>query len=142
MDRRATARSRAPASDTTPARSYAEGDLSAVRHEAIAHARGAGLSAERCTDVAIVVSELVTNSIVHGGGAGTIRSWTEGDAVIHEVSDAGRVGDQDVPDRLPPTDQPGGRGLWLVEHLSDRVHRHTTAQGTTTTVTLGPRTPA
>jgi anti-sigma regulatory factor (Ser/Thr protein kinase) len=108
----------------------------------IAHAREAGLSADRCTDVAIVVSELVTNSIVHGGGSGTIRSWTEGDAVVHAVHDAGMVSDGDVPQDLPSPEQAGGRGLWLVEHLSDRVERQTSPEGTTTTVTLGPRDPA
>lgn len=122
-----------------PARHFGGDDLGAVRHEVIAHARAAGLSPDRSTDVAIVVSELITNSVVHGGGKGTIRSWTDGDAVVHEVHDAGRVEAGDVPTELPPADQPGGRGLWLVAHLSDRVERRNGADGTTTTVHLRPR---
>jgi anti-sigma regulatory factor (Ser/Thr protein kinase) len=142
MDRRTEVGDPTGTTRPGPHRPYTEDDLSAVRHEVVAHARAAGFSAERCTDVAIVVSELITNSVVHGGGAGSIRSWTHGDAVVHEVSDAGTVVDGDVPAALPPADHPGGRGLWLVDHLSDRVQRRSTPTGTTTTVTLGPRPPA
>jgi anti-sigma regulatory factor (Ser/Thr protein kinase) len=121
------------------ARWFDGSDLPDVRRAAIAHAAAHGLSAARCTDVAIVVSELVTNAVVHGGGRGTIASWTEGACVVHEIRDGGTFRTEDAGRRLPPPDQPGGRGLWLVARLSDVVERESTPNGTVTRVTLGPR---
>jgi anti-sigma regulatory factor (Ser/Thr protein kinase) len=116
-----------------------EGDLPAVRRDAVAHAVAHGLSAARCTDVAIVVSELATNSILHGGGRGTIATWTDGPCVVHEIHDQGYFETYGAGTYLPPPDQPGGRGLWMVAQLSDHVDRRSVPSGTTTRVTLGPR---
>jgi anti-sigma regulatory factor (Ser/Thr protein kinase) len=120
-------------------RRFDESDLPDLRRAAVAHAAAHGLSAARCTDVAIVVSELVTNAVVHGGGRGTIASWTEGACVVHEIRDGGTFRTEDAGRRLPPPDQPGGRGLWLVARLSDVVERESTPDGTITRVKLGPR---
>ena len=57
----------------------------------------------------------------HGGGRGTLRLWREPDALVAEVSDAGRL-DQPLAGRERPlAGQPGGRGLWLVNQLCDLV---------------------
>jgi anti-sigma regulatory factor (Ser/Thr protein kinase) len=113
-------------------------DIATIRRRAVAHAQACGFGAERCTDIALVVSELVTNSIVHGGGGGTLRTWMEGDRVVHEVTDGGHIADPAAGARLPPGDQASGRGLWLVDHLADEVQRLSTPSGTVTRVALGP----
>jgi anti-sigma regulatory factor (Ser/Thr protein kinase) len=115
-----------------------DADIAAIRRRVVAHAQAWGFGAERCTDVALVVSELITNSIVHGGGGGTLRTWVEDGRVIHEVTDRGYIADPAAGARLPPDDQAHGRGLWLVDHLSDEVQRRSTPAGTTTRVILGP----
>jgi anti-sigma regulatory factor (Ser/Thr protein kinase) len=120
-----------------PAVPFGRDDLPAMRWAVESHAVAAGLRAQRCADVAIVVSELATNSVRHAGGGGSLRSWTEGDRVVHEVRDTGWFVDPTAGSRLPPSDQPGGRGLWLVHCLSDLVQLRTSAAGTTIRVTLG-----
>lgn len=126
--------------DGAARRTFGQDDLGVIRREVVAHAAAHGLTAARCTDVAIVVSELATNSIQHGGGGGTLASWTLGRSVVHEVHDGGHITDPAPGSILPPPDQAGGRGLWLVNQISDRVERDSTALGGTTTwVSLGPR---
>jgi anti-sigma regulatory factor (Ser/Thr protein kinase) len=81
------------------------------------------LSEERLDEVRLLVSELVTNAVIHG----TRRA---GDALDLDV----RIGARDIrvevhnpgpgftpgPDRdVPPTDR-GGRGLLLVRRIADR----------------------
>jgi serine/threonine-protein kinase RsbW len=86
--------------------------------------------AER-SDLLLVVSELCSNAVRHASGAPgalALRAWAEGDAVVVEVEDDGagfelvdRHGD-DLPD--PSAEQ--GRGLYVVEALTDdmSVRRH------------------
>ncbi|GAA2149300.1 ATP-binding protein [Glycomyces algeriensis] len=52
-----------------------------------------GLSGNRLIDLEIAVTELVTNSVLHGGGSGLLRIWTEHDQLVCEVSDAGHISD-------------------------------------------------
>src|SRR4051794_27464148 len=60
---------------------------SAARH-AIEH-RFAELGPDRLADLALVVSELVTNAVVHGRGTITLKLQHDGDAVRGEVIDEG-----------------------------------------------------
>jgi anti-sigma regulatory factor (Ser/Thr protein kinase) len=81
-----------------------------------------GIGHARAHDLVLAVCEIATNSVVHGGGAGVLRMWREGGAVVCEVRDAGRgIGDQRAGHRRPDPDDPGGRGLWLAHQLADRV---------------------
>jgi len=90
-----------------------------------------GLTAERASDVALAASEALSNSVRHGGGRGRLRAWTEGSHLALEVRDRGLVEDPLVG-RLPVgPDSPGGRGLWLVNQLSDLVQLRTACTGTT-----------
>lgn len=70
--------------------------------------------------VRLVVSELVSNAVMHGTGAIAVTLATEPDGVRVSVSDDGagflRSGDP----AMPPPDAPGGRGLALVSRLSAR----------------------
>jgi len=81
--------------------------------------------AER-SDLLLVVSELCSNAVRHASGAPgalVLRAWAEGDDVAVEVEDDGagfeleNRYDDEVPD--PTSEQ--GRGLYVVEALTDVV---------------------
>ncbi|MGW3962591.1 anti-sigma factor RsbA family regulatory protein [Amycolatopsis sp. NPDC005003] len=106
-------------------------DLAAAR--ALAHVRAAacGLGADQVADVEVVVTELLSNSIEHGSGSGTVRFWGGGGEFVCEVHDRGRLTDP-LAGRHPATPyQPRGRGLLLVNHLADLVRLHADDDGTT-----------
>jgi anti-sigma regulatory factor (Ser/Thr protein kinase) len=66
-------------------------------------------------DAALMVSELVTNAVVHGVGAISLRIDVEADAVRIEVADEGNVA-------LAPSPEAGAHGGWglrIVEQLAD-----------------------
>ncbi|WP_199434998.1 anti-sigma factor RsbA family regulatory protein [Qaidamihabitans albus] len=107
------------------------GGLARARAFAAGKAAELGLSRERFDDLALIVGELCGNSVQHGGGRGTLRVWPEGDQVICQVEDAGRLDDPLAGRRPAALDSPGGRGLLLVNHLADLVRVHTTPSGTT-----------
>lgn len=84
-----------------------------------ARARLAGVDPERVEDCLLVVSELVTNAIRHGGGLVALEVVASPDAIHVSV--------QDHNDRLPTPCQPsgsflpGGYGLHLVRRLARDV---------------------
>jgi anti-sigma regulatory factor (Ser/Thr protein kinase) len=94
------------------------------------YGRNAGLSADRLIDLEIAVTELVTNSVLHGGGSALLRIWTEEDLLVCEVSDAGHITDLLVG-RRPVEDYSQGGGLLLVNHVVDLLRMHTGPDGTT-----------
>ena len=47
--------------------------------------------ATRRDDLLLAVNELATNSVRHGGGEGVLRAWHDGDSLVCEVSDRGRI---------------------------------------------------
>ncbi|MFD6556151.1 anti-sigma factor RsbA family regulatory protein [Streptomyces sp. NPDC058398] len=111
--------------------------LPVARDFALAEARGRGMTAARLHDLNLVVAELTTNSVVHGGGSGTLRVWAESEQIVCEAQDEGRLTDP-LAGRYPVRpDQIGGRGLFLVHFLSDLVRMHTDASGTTVRSYIG-----
>jgi anti-sigma regulatory factor (Ser/Thr protein kinase) len=98
---------------------FGDGPLEALRWLVARAAADAGLDETRAADLVLAVHELATNTVRHGGGRGTLRIWHEPDALICEVSDAGRLDQPLVGRERPLAGQPGGRGLWLVNQLSD-----------------------
>jgi anti-sigma regulatory factor (Ser/Thr protein kinase) len=99
--------------------SFGDGPLEALRWLVGRAAAEAKLDALRAADFVLAVHELATNTVRHGGGRGTMRLWREPEALVCEVSDAGRL-DQPLAGRERPlTGQPGGRGLWIVNQLCD-----------------------
>jgi len=66
-------------------------------------------------EASILVSELVTNAVNHGGGCLELRVQAHGDQVTVSAADGSSV----VPRRRRPDDA-GGRGLELIEALSAR----------------------
>ncbi|GGY13435.1 sensor histidine kinase [Streptomyces djakartensis] len=105
--------------------------LSQARHVAVGEGSRHGLTGVKLDDLALAVAELTTNSVVHGGGSGVMRVWTEDGHVVCEVRDQGRLVDLLAGRRPVPRGQRGGRGLLLVNLISDLVRVHTGADGTT-----------
>lgn len=125
-----------PLPDPDPAqirsrRSFRLPDLTTLRTEVDTQARALGLPATRATDLVLVVNELATNSIRHGGGDGTLRLWREHDELVCEVRDAGLIDDPLIGRRRPRLDRPGGAGLWLSNQLCDLVQIRSTRESGT-----------
>jgi anti-sigma regulatory factor (Ser/Thr protein kinase) len=106
-----------------------------ARQFASDHATRLGLDSDHA-ELKLIVDELTANSVVHGGGTGTLRVWAECGYLVCEVRDAGHFMDP-LAGRQPaaPT-RTDGRGLVLVTYLSDLVQQHTCPQGTLTRVYL------
>lgn len=96
-------------------------ELSEVRGRVAGAAERAGLDRRGVADLVTAASELAANSIMHGGGTGTLRLWCEGDDLLTEVEDRGRIEEPLVGRLRPGVAQEGGRGLWLANQLCDLV---------------------
>ncbi|MEU9152304.1 sensor histidine kinase [Streptomyces sp. NPDC048417] len=113
------------------------GSLPTARHFATAEAARLGLTGVRLHDLALITAELTTNSVVHGGGSGTLWVWGEGEYVVCEVADKGHLTDPLAGRRPAAGDQRGGRGLLLVNLVADLVRVHTGTAGTTIRCLVG-----
>lgn len=109
---------------------FGPADLDAVRLHVHAFASEAGLTAEQVDDLTTALFELATNSVKHGGGGGTLRSWLDPVSVVFEVLDLGHIDDPLVGRRMPPLEATGGRGVWLANQLVDLVQLRSTSAGT------------
>jgi anti-sigma regulatory factor (Ser/Thr protein kinase) len=113
-------------------------DLGDARRFVTQLARTREIDADRVDGLVLAVDELVTNSLRHGGGRGTLRVWREGDEVVCEVADSGTISDPLVGRIRPPFDQPGGRGLWIANHFCDLLQIRSSSAGTVVRCRLGP----
>jgi anti-sigma regulatory factor (Ser/Thr protein kinase) len=111
--------------------------LSEARMFVSARAERAGLPADRISDLVLAVSELASNSVLHGGGGGTVRVWREPSAFVCEVRDAGRLSEPLVGRERPDTSYGAGRGLWLVNQLCDLVQLRSLPGGCVARVHMG-----
>jgi anti-sigma regulatory factor (Ser/Thr protein kinase) len=105
-------------------------ELSQVRKRVAAAGEQAGMDAGTVADLVTAASELAANSVMHGGGAGTLRLWRENGTLLVEVEDEGRVEEQLVGRLRPGIAQEGGRGLWLANQLCDLVQIRSGPTGT------------
>jgi anti-sigma regulatory factor (Ser/Thr protein kinase) len=104
--------------------------LAGLRRLVAARGTGAGLPAGRVDDLVLAASEMGANSLVHGGGRGTLRVWDDGTSVVCEIRDTGRLVDPWAGRTRPPTTETGGRGLWLANQLCDLVQIRSDDRGT------------
>lgn len=119
-----------------PVLAFHAASLTGTRHRAVEFARRAGMTGDRLIDLELLVGEIIANSVVHGGGTGTLAIWVDGTRLCCQVRDAGHITDP-LAGRLPPqTFQFGGRGLLLVNQLADLVRLHTGVRGTAMQVEL------
>ena len=104
-------------------------DLHAVRERVARLAAAFRLDEDRATDLVLATDEIASNSIRHGGGRGRLRVWPEGDVLISEVRDDGRIADPLVGRIRPAPTGEGGIGLWLATQLCDLVQVRTFPTG-------------
>jgi anti-sigma regulatory factor (Ser/Thr protein kinase) len=88
-----------------------------------------GLTPPRRDDLVFVANEVATNSLVHGGGHGTLRIWPTEKTVVCEILDQGRIADPLAGRRRPSLEDGGGLGLWLANQLCDLVQMRSFSQG-------------
>jgi anti-sigma regulatory factor (Ser/Thr protein kinase) len=105
-------------------------ELGEVRRRVATAAERAGLDPRAVADLVTAASELAANSVMHGGGGGALRLWCEGDELLVEVEDDGRIEEPLVGRLRPVISQEGGRGLWLANQLCDLVQIRSDARGT------------
>jgi anti-sigma regulatory factor (Ser/Thr protein kinase) len=99
----------------------AEG-LYALRATVAAHTERLGVVEEQAEAVLIVASELATNAVRHGGGAGRLRLWLRDGTLYCRVNDAGvGIVDARVGTTAPDLVGSGGRGMWICRQLCDEV---------------------
>ncbi|MGW3118597.1 anti-sigma factor RsbA family regulatory protein [Streptomyces sp. NPDC001107] len=122
-----------PVPDVPPVLSFRfdADSVSEARHLAVDEGVRLGLPYDRVEDLALATAELVTNSVVHGGGSGALGVWGEGGYVVCDVRDRGHLSDPLAGRRPVPRDQRGGRGLLMVNLVADLVRVHTGPGGTT-----------
>lgn len=110
---------------------FGRGALPDIRRRVAAAGEGARLSSARASDLVSAASELAANSLVHGGGRGTIGIWGEDGDLVVEVEDAGAIEEPLVGRLRPLPTQDGGRGVWIANQLCDLVQIRSGAGGTT-----------
>ncbi|HKW08482.1 MAG TPA: anti-sigma factor RsbA family regulatory protein [Candidatus Dormibacteraeota bacterium] len=104
--------------------------LLSLRGHVARQAIAAGLRAESATEFVTAVNEVATNSVLHGGGGGTLRVWRPLGSVVCEVLDTGHYPSQ-LADRSRPGEDAGDpRGLWVANQLCDLVQVRSLAGGT------------
>jgi anti-sigma regulatory factor (Ser/Thr protein kinase) len=105
-------------------------ELGEVRERVAAASRRTGLCSREVADLVTAASELAANSVIHGGGGGTLRLWSEGGTLLTEVEDRGLIEDPLVGRLRPAITQDSGRGLWLANQLCDLVQIRSGEGGT------------
>ncbi len=101
-----------------------------------------GTSASVIADIAISVSELVNNAVVHGNkaspdGVVTVSMRREGDTVTIDVADEGTgFNPAEIDDPLKEENllKEVGRGIFIVEQLMDKVDIAVSKRGTTISI--------
>lgn len=105
-------------------------NLLSMRGEVARQGLSFGLGTERATRLVTAVNEVATNSILHGGGRGTLRVWRDRNALVCEVRDRGMYG-LPLGDRTKPgAGLADSRGLWLANQLCDLVQIRSVPDGT------------
>ena len=120
----------APVPSQASSLGFDAGSLARLRSFVMARASTLGLTAERADDLVLAANEIVTNSLVHGGGCGTVQLWREPDNVVCEVRDRGTITDPLAGRARPTPLSERHRGLWLANQLCELVQIRSTSSGT------------
>jgi anti-sigma regulatory factor (Ser/Thr protein kinase) len=121
---------------------YDRRSVDEVRAAVAARGAAAGLDAARAGDLVLAASEAAANSVRHGGGTGVLRMWEDGDTLICEVKDRGRVVDPLAGRRKPAPDQPSGWGLYIAHQVCDLVQLRSDDGGTIVRLHMAAAQPA
>jgi anti-sigma regulatory factor (Ser/Thr protein kinase) len=94
------------------------------------HGLEAGFDLARVDGLVLAVCELVSNSIEHGAGYGTLSWWIRPGRVVAQIHDTGQMSTTTPGLCRPAVRSARGRGVWLARQLSDVLHLWTTVEGT------------
>ncbi|GAA4910839.1 anti-sigma regulatory factor (Ser/Thr protein kinase) [Actinomycetospora succinea] len=108
-----------------------------IRRETHRRGEEAGLDDDQVDGLVLAVGELVSNSIEHGPGHGTLSWWSRPGRLIAQISDPGRMTTTTPGLRCPETRSVRGRGVWLARQLTDVLHLWTGAAGTHVRLEIG-----
>ncbi|WP_425455346.1 ATP-binding protein [Allorhizocola rhizosphaerae] len=89
--------------------------LSAMRTSVAAHAADLGVRGDRLKGFVLAITELATNAIRHGGGAGDLTLWQQATKLCCRVTNRRPARTLAIPRQRPPLDTVGGRrrpGCW------------------------------
>ncbi len=111
-------------------------NLVSLRSAVAAHGSALGLPGTRVNDLVLVAHELASNAVRHGGGSGRLRVWRVDGSVYCEVTDMGGGFLYHPPERMPSVNATGGRGLWIIAKLADRIRVESGGDGTVTLIEL------
>ncbi|NMO88351.1 ATP-binding protein [Actinomycetospora sp. TBRC 11914] len=119
--------------------SFANGTatLRGIRAWTKRHGLEAGLDPERTEGLVLAVCELVSNSIEHGAGHGTLSWWVRPGRVVAQIDDPGQMSTTTPGLRRPDVLSVRGRGVWMARQLCDLVHLWTTVGGTHARLEIG-----
>jgi anti-sigma regulatory factor (Ser/Thr protein kinase) len=115
---------------------FGPNELAELRRLVLQFALDAGLNETKTADAVLAVHEMAANSVLHGGGTGVMRLWIDGEALVCEISDRGRIRSPLAGRRRPSEGQIGGRGLWMVIQLTDLVQVRSGRNGSAVRVHL------
>ncbi len=106
-------------------------DVSSARRLVRVLGAEVGLDADLVDDVALAVSEVLANALLHGKPPALLHVYDEGDTWVCHVHDTGRTPMDPLSGLLPP-DEPSdhGYGLWLARQLCTAVDVGTDDSGT------------
>lgn len=107
-----------------------QSDLRPVRTMVAAAGNRAGLLASQVTDLTLAVSELAANTLRHTYAGGIAHAWRAGGEMLCQVADSGFIADPLAGLSRQPVDEPGRKGLWLVNQVCDLVEIRTAETGT------------
>ena len=102
----------------------------AIKH-AVTEAVELGLDSKRLLDLTTALREILTNSVSHAGGGGTLRLWHDLESFVCEVRDTGHIEDPMIGRRRPGEETGRPSGLWLANQLCDMVQVRSSEDGTT-----------
>jgi len=120
-------------------RSFRREQLAELRHLLAEHAGRAGLDSARVSHLVLAADEVATNSLLYGGGRGTLQIWREDGGVGCDIRDEGRIEQPLVGRRRPAPEEVGGRGIWLANQLCDLVQIRSTPSGTLVRLRMSTR---
>lgn len=112
--------------------------LPRVRQIVATAAERGHLDDQRAADLVLAADELAANSVLHGGGRGTLRVWHDDPELIVEVADRGTITDPLAGRVAPSPEAATGRGLWIVNQLCDLVQLRSDASQTVVRVHMRP----
>lgn len=113
-------------------------DIAGARALARREAERGALSTRAGEDLALAISEIAANALVHGKAPRRIWVYTDDGAIVCQVRDAGPGLADPLAGYLPPDQRLlTGRGLWLAHQFCDFVEVASDAGGTDVYLRLG-----